>query len=276
MMNFFDAILLGVIEGLTEFLPVSSTGHMILASNILGIANDPFTKTFEIVIQLAAICAVIFIYWKTVLASRDVMLKIISAFIPTAILGFTLYPFIKEYLFASPLVVVSALFLGGVAIIAFEKISARRTGGIVGNAEAASDVRPGESAAEEKPLKDVTYKKAVLIGLWQSLAMIPGVSRSAATIIGGEVMGISRKTIVEFSFLLAIPTMLGATVLDLYSTDLSFSNQEWQILAVGCIVAFAVAFVAVKSFLKYIQSHSFSAFGYYRILLAVAYALFFL
>lgn len=266
-MSYFDAVILSVVEGLTEFLPVSSTGHMILVSNILGIASDPFTKVFEVVIQFAAICAVIFIYWKTIVSSKSLVLKVASAFIPTAVLGLLLHSFIKAYLFESVLTVVIALFIGGIAIIFFEKWAEKKRA-----ASGTSEIEQSPSV----PLADITYKKAFFVGLWQSLAMIPGVSRSAATIIGGEAMGITRKSIVEFSFLLAIPTMLAATVLDLHSSSLAFTEGEWKLLAVGCIVSFAVAFLAVKSFLKYIQSHSFAVFGYYRIVLAIVYAIFFL
>ncbi len=266
-MNLIQSIILSIVEGITEFLPVSSTGHMILTSHLMGIADNPFTKSFEIIIQFAAICAVVFLYFGRIIKSRDSILKIVVGFIPTAIIGFTLYSFVKKYLLDSPLVVVSALFIGGVLILFFEYIKGKKLDSI----SAATNTEVNLPL-----LSDITYKKAFLVGLCQSLAIIPGVSRSAATIIGGEVMGISRRSIVEFSFLLAVPTMFGATALDLYKSNFDFTQNEIFLLIVGCAVSFIVSIIAIKTFIKYIQNNSFKIFGYYRIVLAIIYAVFFL
>jgi undecaprenyl-diphosphatase len=282
-MNTIQAIILGTVQGLTEFLPVSSTGHMILTSYLMGIVENPFTKSFQIIIQLASIMAVVFLYYKTLIKNRDIIHKIFIAFLPTAILGFIFYPLIKKYLFSSPVVVVSSLFIGGVLIVLFERFKYKANGiskGIsndTSNSEAKKiDFENEKPEVVDQSLSDISYKKAFFIGLWQSLAMVPGVSRSAATIIGGEVMGIKRTSIVEFSFLVAIPTMIGATALDLYKSDFNFSSEEVYLLSVGCVISFIVAVLAIKTFIKYIKKHSFSIFGYYRIVLAVFYALLFL
>ncbi|MBU3668690.1 MAG: undecaprenyl-diphosphatase UppP [Candidatus Taylorbacteria bacterium] len=260
-MNIFDSIILGVVEGITEFLPVSSTGHMILTSHLLDISKDPFTKSFEVIIQLGAILAIVYLYRKTIVKDIHSMLKVLLAFIPTAIIGFMLYGLVKRLLLGNPWVVVISLFVGGLAIILFEKYytKADEVGVVEGNI-----------------FKQVSYKQSVIIGLWQTLAMIPGVSRSAATIIGGETLRIPRKTIVEFSFLLAIPTMLAASALDIYKHPEIISEGNLTLLATGFITAFLVALVVVRYFLLYIQKNSFAVFGYYRIIIAVVYALFFL
>lgn len=258
-MNYIDAIILGIVEGITEFLPVSSTGHLILTSHALGILETPFIKSFEIIIQLGAILAVVVLYWRLLLTNRHLIAKVIAAFVPTAVIGLTLYSLIKTYLLGNQLVVVIALAVGGLLLIAFEKRKKEAD-----LPEAGGDVT------------SITYKQAFLVGLFQTVAMIPGVSRSAATIIGGELLGLSRKAIVEFSFLLAIPTMAAATGYDLLKTHASFSGEELSLLAVGFIVSFLVALLAIKSFLGYIKKHSFTAFGVYRLILAAVFALIFL
>lgn len=251
-MDIFHAIILGIVEGITEFLPVSSTGHMIIASHLMHLPETEFLKTFEIAIQVGAILAVAGLYWRTFLLDWEVVTKIIAAFIPTAIIGLVLYKLIKHYLLGNALVVVASLLIGGICIILFEKFY----------------------KAKEDHITEITkisYSQAMLIGLFQALAVIPGVSRSAATILGGLILGVSRKTIVEFSFLLAVPTMLAATVLDLMKSDASLVSAEWGILAVGFLVALIVAWLSVKFFLKYIQRHNFTAFGVYRIIAAIAF-----
>lgn len=252
-MDCFQAIILGVIEGVTEFLPVSSTGHMIIASHLMQIPDSEFLKTFEIAIQLGAILAVAGLYWRTFLLDWEVGLKVLAAFVPTAIIGFILYKLIKHYLMGNSWVVIGALFIGGVVIILFEKY-----------------YKPQENNI--KQMAKISYLQAMIIGLCQSLAVIPGVSRSAATILGGLMLGVSRKTIVEFSFLLAVPTMLAATILDIMKTEADLNLDEWGVLAIGFLVAFIVAWGAVKFFLHYIQRHSFTAFGIYRIVISIVFA----
>jgi undecaprenyl-diphosphatase len=268
-MNIFDAILLGVVEGLTEFLPVSSTGHMILVSHILNIGTDAFTKSFEIIIQLGAILAVVYMYREKVFKNFNLMFKVCVAFIPTAVIGLALYSFVKKYLLGNVYVVVASLFVGGIIILFFER--KYKTASPAAPTSSTSSALP--EVQEANPVDNlnetsISIKQALCIGLFQAIAIIPGVSRSAATIIGGQVLGLSRKVIVEFSFLLAIPVMVAATALDIYKGHESFSSDQLGLLAVGFVVAFIVALVAIKTFLSYIQKHSFAAFGVYRIVLA--------
>jgi len=244
-MTIFDAFILGVVEGLTEFLPVSSTGHLILVSTLLGLKQTPFQKTFEVAIQLGSILAVLALYYRRLFTDIELWKRIIVAFIPTGVLGFLLYKFIKGYLF-NPYVVAVMLILGGVAFIVVEYWLAYRPPAI-------------------KDEDQIPYPKAFAIGLFQSLAMIPGTSRSGATIIGGLLLGLDRKTAAEFSFLLAIPTMFVATGYDLFKHYREFQFGNWELLAVGFVTAFVTAFVVVKWFLNFIKKHTFIPFGIYRI-----------
>lgn len=255
-MNIIASILLGIVEGVTEFLPISSTGHLVLASGLLGIAQSNFVKSFEIIIQLGAILAVVALYWQKLLTDLPVAKRVIIAFLPTAILGLTFYKIIKTYLLGNNLVVLGALFVGGLVLILFEIWQSRR-----------SSI---ELEGDEK-IENISYWQAIVLGFCQSVAMVPGVSRSAATIVGGLALGIKRKTIVEFSFLLAVPTMAAATGLDLFKSSISFSSNEWGLLLVGFFVSFLSALLAIKSFLSYIQKHDFIAFGLYRIIIALVF-----
>jgi undecaprenyl-diphosphatase len=248
-MDYFHALILSAIEGITEFLPVSSTGHLILASNILKIPQTDFLKSFEIIIQLGAIMAVAIIYWQMLVSRRDLWLKILIAFTPAVIIGFIFYGFIKRYLLGNQDVVTAALFLGGIALIAVDRY-----------------IKP-----KSLPLSVLGVRQSFLIGLFQSLSMIPGVSRSAATIVGGLIVGLNRREAVEFSFLLAIPTMAAATALDLYKSSFNFSANEIAILSIGFIGALVSALVAVRTFISFVQKHNFNAFGIYRICLAALY-----
>jgi len=252
-MNFLDSIILGIIEGITEFLPVSSTGHLILASAVLKLSQSDFLKSFEISIQLGAILSVIVLYARSLLKNIELIKKTIVAFLPTGILGLAFYKIIKHYLLGNQNVVIASLFIGGILLILFELWQSKQAEGS----------------------EEISYRQALLIGLCQSVSMIPGVSRSAATIIGGMLLGIERKKIVEFSFLLAIPTMGAATGLDLLKNAHTFTMDQIQILVTGFIVSFVVALLAVKFFLRYIQHHTFIAFGIYRILLAIGVLLYF-
>ncbi|EKE10626.1 MAG: undecaprenyl-diphosphatase UppP [uncultured bacterium] len=254
-MNYFDAIILGIVEGITEFLPISSTGHMILVSNILGIGEDAFVKTFEISIQLGAIMAIVLLYAGRFLSSVELYKKLIIAFFPTALVGFFLYKTIKTYLF-SPMVVSIALIIGGIILVILDK-------------------RMKDSKEPEFLLENMSYRKAFMIGTAQSISVIPGVSRAAATIIGGMFSGLSKKQAMEFSFLLAVPTMCAATGYDLLKTPIHFSGREFFLLGVGAMVSFIFAYLAVKIFLRTVERYGFGFFGYYRIALGILFLLFF-
>jgi undecaprenyl-diphosphatase len=251
-MDLLDAIILGIIEGITEFLPVSSTGHLILASALLRLSDSEFLKTFEIAIQLGAILSVVVLYARSLLKDWQLIQKVIVAFIPTALIGLVAYKFVKKYLLGNENVVVVALLAGGIFLILFELYQ----------------------RGKEPDIKNISYLQAFWIGLFQCISMIPGVSRSAATIIGGMVLGIERRVIVEFSFLLAIPVMFAATTLDVYKTGMRFSSDDLKLLAAGFAVSFIVALAAVKFLLRYIQHHTFISFGVYRIVIAVLFWLF--
>jgi undecaprenyl-diphosphatase len=259
-MPFLHALIIGIVEGITEFLPVSSTAHMILTSHLLRIADSEFVKSFEIIIQLGAILSVVALYWRKLL-DRDVLLKTGVAFVPTGIVGLTVYKAVKAHLLGNIYVVLASLLLGGIALIVFDR---RRPRPVAAGPEGEAPVDFGE----------ITWRRAVLIGLFQCVAMIPGVSRSAATIVGGSLIGVSRRTIVEFSFLLAIPTMAAATGLELLKGYKALDGH-FDVLAVGFVVSFVTALLAIKSFIGYVKKHSFAAFGWYRIVLAVVYFLVF-
>ena len=240
-MTVLQAVILGIVEGVTEFLPVSSTGHLILTSKLLGVADSNFLKSFEIAIQFGAILSVVVLYFKKIFSSKELWKKVLTAFLPTAIIGFLLYKILKDYLLSNALLVVWALAIGGVLLIVFELWYA----------------------------PELSYKKSFFVGLAQSLAIIPGVSRSGATIIGGLLMGINRQAIVEFSFLLAVPTMAAATGYDLYKSADSFTFGEFHILAIGFVISFVVAMASIVWLLKFIKTHTFIWFGVYRIVVAM-------
>lgn len=261
-MAYLNAILLAVVEGVTEFLPVSSTGHLILLEQWLPLGGDPeFEKAFMVIIQLPAILAVVLYFWPRLWpfhakadAAAVVMLwlKVAAAFFPAAVLGFLLDDFIEERLF-NPLTVASALIAGGVVLYALERLKLR--------------VRFGDAAS-------FGFKTAIIIGFFQCLAMIPGTSRSAATIIGAMALGAGRAAAAEFSFFLAIPTMLGATTLKILKGGLGFSGREWALLAVGSVVSFAVAYAVIALFMGYIRNRSFVPFAWYRVALGLLVLLF--
>jgi len=251
------AIILGIVEGVTEFLPVSSTGHLILATELLGFDAEKWAA-FNVIIQLGAILAIVVLYWRTFWAVLEGMLKgnsisfrfvrnVLVAFLPSAILGFLLINKI-EALLGSPYVVAVALIVGGVAILLIEKMVKRTD--VVGVAE-------------------MPLKTAIGVGIVQCLAMVPGVSRSGATIMGGLSRGVERRTAAEFSFFLAIPTMVGATTLELvkhHDTLMSgASGVGFGTVAVGFVVSFIVAIVIVRGFVAYISRHGFAPFAWYRI-----------
>lgn len=251
-MQILEAIILGTLEGATEFLPVSSTGHLILASTLLQIPHSSFLTSFLIAIQLGAICAVVVTFWRSFL-DLETLKRLFVAFLPTAIIGFTVYPFVKGYLLGNEFIVVSALFIGGVIMIIFELCFAKRI----------------REAYEQENV--ITYPQAIAVGFFQSLAIVPGVSRSAATVVGGLLIGMSRVSIVRFSFLLAVPTMGAATTLDIIKSYHTFSASGVHLILIGGITAFLVALVAIRFFLAYVSRHTFIPFGIYRIILATAF-----
>ncbi|MFA5146709.1 MAG: undecaprenyl-diphosphate phosphatase [Candidatus Omnitrophota bacterium] len=249
-MDILQAIIMGIAEGITEFLPISSTGHLILASRLMEIPQTEFLKSFEIAIQLGAILAVVCLYWRRLLADIEVMKRVVVAFVPTAVIGLALYKLIKRFLLGNSGVVLWALFLGGIFLIIFELVHREKEG-------------------DKDDISSISYGQSFIIGIFQSMAMIPGVSRAAATIIGGLMLGVRRRAIVEFSFLLAVPTMLAATALDLLKSAPSFSGMEFVLLGTGFAVSFAVALMSIKFLLFFIKRHSFISFGVYRIVLAL-------
>jgi len=256
-MSIIHAILLAIIEGITEFLPISSTGHMIIGSSLMGIASDPFTKMFTVAIQFGAILSVIVLYWKRFLPTNQSIREIITfyakllvAFIPAMVFGFLLNNFIDALLERVD-VVGFALILGGLFFLFVDKLFQKN---------------------ETVPDNDISYGSALKIGLFQTVAMIPGVSRSAATIIGGLTQGLNKRTAAEFSFFLAVPTMFAATaykMLKFYKDGGSFGSNEITLLVVGNVVAFIVAILAIKSFISFLTRHGFKVFGYYRIVIGI-------
>jgi undecaprenyl-diphosphatase len=256
-MTWLHVLILGAIEGFTEFLPISSTAHLVLATKVLGIIETDFVKSFIIAIQLGAILGIVVLYFKRFLTDWQTNKKIIVAFIPTAVIGFVLYKLIKGFFLGNYFGIALTLLLGGIALIWFEKTRK-------------------ELPLDEPGIEAITYKQAFIIGCAQSLAVIPGVSRAGATIVGGMLLGISRRTIVEFSFLLAVPTMIASTGYDLLKTGAAFSGNEWQLLLGGSIASFIFAIVGIKFLLSYVQKKSFVGFGWYRILAGALFLLFFI
>lgn len=246
-MNWIEAIVLAIVEGITEFLPVSSTGHMIIASAIMGIKNDPFTKVFEVAIQFGAILSVVVLYFQRFFKSFDFYFKLFVAFIPTAIVGLLLKQHI-DILLEKVWVVATTLLLGGIVLLFIDKWFEKN---------------------ETEGTDEVSYKTGFLIGCFQCLAMVPGVSRSAATIIGGLTQKLTRKAAADFSFILAVPTMFAATAKSLYDEkDLILeSTDKIPLLLLGNIVAFVVAMIAIKFFITILTKYGFKVFGYYRIAL---------
>lgn len=246
-MTLFETIVLAIVEGITEFLPVSSTGHMIIASALMGIEQDPFVKTFTVAIQLGAILSVLVLYWRKFLQSVNFYVKLFVAFLPAAFFGLLLNDVI-ESLLENVLVVAISLVLGGIVLVFIDKLF-KHAGG------------------EEE--QEVSMLKGFKIGFFQLLSMIPGVSRSAATIIGGMTQGLNRKTAAEFSFFLAVPTMFGATCLTLFKSYETIQPNDIQSLIIGNVVAFLVAMVAIKTFITFLTKNGFKVFGYYRIIVGL-------
>lgn len=250
-MSILQAIILAIIEGITEFLPISSTGHMIIGSSLMGIASHSFTKMFTVAIQFGAILSVIVLYWKRFFQTLDFYFKLFVAFLPAAVIGLLLSDYIDQLLERVD-VVGYMLIAGGIFFLFVDKIFASN---------------------ETDPQEGITYPVALKIGFFQTIAMMPGVSRSAATIIGGLTQKLTKRTAAEFSFFLAVPTMFAATLYKMYkfsSDGGSFGSSEITLLIIGNIVAFIVAMLAIKSFISYLTKHGFKLFGYYRIIVGVA------
>lgn len=249
-MNVIQAIILAIIEGITEFLPVSSTGHMIIGSSLMGIQSNDFVKLYTVVIQLGAILSVIVLYWKRFFQSLDFYFKLFVAFLPAAVFGL-LFSDTIDALLESPTTVAIALVIGGFVLLYIHKFF---------NNPVINDT------------KDVTYGKALVIGFFQCLSMIPGTSRSASTIIGGMAQNLTRKSAAEFSFFLAVPTMFGATakkIYDFYKAGYVITDEEIKLLAIGNVVAFVVAMLAIRSFITFLQKRGFQLFGWYRIIIGL-------
>lgn len=248
-MSFLHAIILGIVEGITEFLPISSTGHMIIASSVMGIEDNSFTKAFEVIIQFGAILSVLVLYWKRFLPQWDFYKKLFVAFLPTAVIGFVVKDLV-DHLLGSVQVVAWALIAGGVILVWSDRLFAHLT-------------------ALGKKTSELTYADSVKLGLFQSVAMIPGVSRSAATIMGGLTLGMNKKEAAEFSFFLAVPTMAAATGYKLLKIYKTIEPSQISTLALGCVVAFFVALLAIKFFIGIVTRYGFRGFGFYRIALGV-------
>lgn len=246
-MDYFQAVILAIVEGLTEFLPVSSTGHLIIVSSYFGIAQDSFTKLFTITIQLGTILSVLVLYWKRFFQSIDFYLKLFVAFLPAVVLGLLLSDVIDELL-ESPLTVAISLIIGGLILLKVDEWF--------------------KSSSSDK----ISYLTALKIGFFQCLAMVPGVSRSGASIVGGMTQGLSRTTAAEFSFFLAVPTMFGATLkktYDYFQEGYVLDQEQINLLIIGNVIGFLVAILAIKTFIDYLSKHGFKVFGYYRIIFGI-------
>ncbi len=251
-MNIFQSIIFGIVEGVTEFLPVSSTAHLDFTRVLLGLPATDFLKSFEIAIQLGAILAVVWLYQEKLFKSLPYVKNILIAFIPTGVIGFALYKIIKTFLLGNNMLAASMLILGGFFILWFEK-----------------KYKEGNIDHTLQSVENLKLKQLIIMGTAQALAVVPGVSRSLSVILSGRVLGVPRAIVTEFSFLLAIPTMLTATVYDLYKSGFAFTPSDWGVLSVGFVTSFIVAFFVVKWLIQYVQNHSFAIFGWYRIILGI-------
>lgn len=249
-MSVWHAIILAIIEGITEFLPISSTGHMIIGSSFMGIASSDYVKMFTVAIQFGAILSVLVLYWKRFMQSVDFYIKLFIAFLPAAFFGLLLDDYI-DALLDNPWVVAINLILGGIFLVVVDRIFAE-------NEELQVD-------------QSISKRKALFIGFFQVIAMIPGVSRSAATIVGGLTQKLNRKNAAEFSFFLAVPTMLAATGYKMlkYQMDVGFSMGDVKVLLMGNVLAFVVALLAIKGFIGFLTKYGFKFFGYYRIIVGL-------
>lgn len=254
-MDLVQVLILSISEGITEFLPISSTGHLIIASKLLNIAQTNFVKSFEISIQSGAILAVVWLYWKEILGNKKIFKNTLIAFIPTAIIGFALYKVVKNFLIGNVQITLLMLVLGGFLIVVLERLFKHRKQGL--------------------DVDSLSLQKSFLIGTAQALSIIPGVSRSAATILSGMGAGLKREEATKFSFMLAIPTMFAATGYDLVRTAGSFNSSQILSLAVGFIASFLVAVLTIKWFIRFVHTRTLMVFGLYRIAAGIILFLFF-
>lgn len=246
-MSILETIFLGVIEGITEFLPISSTAHLDIGSLALHIPETEFLKSFIIAIQLGAILSVVFLYHRKIFGNFKYFKNVLIAFIPTGIIGFILYKLIKSFLLGNTILAAIMLVLGGILILILEH-------------------RKKDTTEIDMEIENIPIKKLLILGTAQALAVVPGVSRSLSVIFAGRALQIPKTTITEFSFLLAIPTMLSATAYDLYKSGFTFTFGDWGTIVLGFITAFIVAFFTVKWLINYIKNNSFIVFGWYRII----------
>ncbi len=253
-MSILEIIILAIVEGLTEFLPISSTGHMVIVSSLMGIEENKFVKIFEVNIQFGAILSVVVLYWKRFFQSIDFYFKLMVAVLPALVIGFLLDAWIEELL-GSVLTVAISLLLGGIILVFVDQWFVQ---------------------TEKEEEKEVKYLSAFKIGLFQCIAMIPGVSRSAASIIGGMTQNLSRRQAAEFSFFLAVPTMFAASAYKLLKGYKEIEPEHIQSLLLGNIIAFIVAMLAIRFFIGFLSKYGFKFFGYYRILLGAAIIVLFL
>lgn len=259
-MSIFQAIILGIVEGLTEFLPISSTAHLILTSKLLNLPQTDFQKFFEVFIQSGAILAVIFIYLRYILDNKKIIPKVMASFVPTAIIGFFLYKIIKNVFFNSNYLMIGAFFILGVSFLLIEYLIKTKKIKLTYSINS-----PSESEGR------LNYQTAVIIGLAQALAVVPGVSRAGIVLISMMILGFKRDEAARYSFLLAVPTILAASGYDLYKSRdlLVFSSNNWVLLVIGFIVSFTSAYIVINWFMKYLQKNTLNIFAIYRIILAV-------
>jgi undecaprenyl-diphosphatase len=249
-MTIIQAIILSIVEGLTEFLPISSTAHLVLVSKILKISQTDFVKSFEIIVQLGAILAVIVMYFKELVTNYRLWYKVILAFLPSVFVGFFLFDLIKDRLIGNGLITAVMLVVGGLVFIFIDKIITFKNTYLV-------------------TIDTLRSKQLLSIGLFQCVAMVPGVSRAAASIFGGLIVGLNKNEATKFSFFLAVPTMLAATTLDLFKSSVVFTQHDMLLLSVGLAGSFFTALLAIKSLIKFVQKHTFLPFGVYRIVIGL-------
>lgn len=252
-MNILQAIIIGIVEGVTEFLPISSTFHQIWTAKLLGIPQTDFVKLFEVFIQIGAIASVIFLYWQVIRKDTELVKKTLVAFVPTAIIGFLLFKVIKDVFFNSNILMLSVFIGIGVFFIGYEWYLSRNKIGL------------------RRSLSSFSYAEALIIGLVQAIAVIPGVSRAGAVLVGMMFLDIKREEAARFSFLLAVPTLFAASFYDLFKLrkEILHSTDHIMLLAIGTIAAFVSAYLVVKWFITFLQKHTLTGFGIYRILLGL-------